>query len=215
MIFASDLEGTLSTGSTWKAVARYLNEHGFKSQYRVFLALHLPPYPLAKVGLIDDQAYRNWWMKDLTMFLKGFDTARINDLADYVVAHELWPNRRVNVVAELEQHTRDGHEVILSSGTYQPVLENFARRIGAVALGTPLEMVDGKSTGKLGAPMNTGKVKAATLTRYLNGRTLDGAYGDTHADVPMLELCNTPVAVAPDNRLSRVAALRGWRVVTA
>ncbi len=215
MIIASDLEGTLTNGSTWKAIGRYLEANGKKAQYRLFFTLHLIGIPLVRAKLLDDQVFRNWWMTDLTGFLKGTTVQDLENLAQWVVENELWPNRRVDVVGELEKHARDGHIVILSSGTWQPVLEVFARRIGAVALGTPLEIVSNRATGRLLSPMNTGPRKAASLSKYLQDKHLDAAYGDTHADIPMLELSATPVAVYPDEQLQKIAVARGWRILTA
>ena len=114
------------------------------------------------------------------------DEAELARVATWVVEHELWPKRRPNVVAELARHRRAGHTLVLASGTYQPVLEALVARLGAVAVGTPLEMADGVATGRLSGGVNTGEAKVARLTAWLDGRTLGLAYGDTEADVPML-----------------------------
>jgi HAD superfamily phosphoserine phosphatase-like hydrolase len=215
MIIASDLEGTLTTSATWKGVASYLKLNGKTTEYRIFLLLHLPVIPIARIGLIEDQAFKNWWMRDMTRFLKGMSSSEISTLAEWIVENELWINRREDVIAELERHSKKGNQVILLSGAWQPVLEAFASRIGAVALGTPLEMVDGKATGRLAAPMNTGKTKIASLQRYLRHLNIDAAYGDTGPDIPMLEISKKPVAVYPDKKLRTTATARGWRILEA
>ena len=86
--------------------------------------------------------------------------------------------------------------MILVSGTYQPVLEVFARRIDAEAIGTPLELRDGRATGRLAGPVNNDGVKVASLRPLLGDATLVAAYGDTPADVPMLELSAAATVVA-------------------
>ena len=60
--------------------------------------------------------------------------------------HELWPRRQA-LLAELERYQRAGYRLVLASGTYQPVLDAFSRRLDAVALGTPLEMRTGRPLG--------------------------------------------------------------------
>ena len=39
------------------------------------------------------------------------------------------------------------------------------------------------------------------------------AYGDSHNDLPMLELVGIPIAINPDAKLEGVAYERGWPVV--
>jgi len=41
---------------------------------------------------------------------------------------------------------------------------------------------------------------------------IDVAYGDTSADIPMLEMADHPVAVYPDEALKAVAQERSWEI---
>jgi HAD superfamily phosphoserine phosphatase-like hydrolase len=214
MMIASDLEGTLTSGASWRAVGHYLEQHGRQLAYKAFLAVHLLGVPLVKTGLIDEQLYRNRWMHDLARLLKGMTSAELTQAAEWVVEHELWPKRRAALIEELTAFRAQGHQVILSTGAYQPVADAFARRIGAVAIGTPLEMKDKWATGRLAGPTNNGQYKADSLRRYLAEMTLEVAYGDTCADLPMLELSQTPIAVCPEPALRDIANERGWRIVT-
>src|SRR3990172_8340763 len=135
-VVASDLEGTLTAGSTWRGVGRYLSENGSKGAYRLFLYPRLPLVWLARRGWIDVQAFRERWMRDLTRLLGGWTEARIDEMAAWVLEHELWPERREVVIAELAAARDEGARLILASGTYQPVLRAFAERNGGGALGT-------------------------------------------------------------------------------
>ncbi len=42
MIVAADVDGTLTSGETWRAVGRYLAEHGRARAYRAFFLTPLP-----------------------------------------------------------------------------------------------------------------------------------------------------------------------------
>ncbi len=215
MMIASDLEGTLTSGATWKAVGRYLEQNGRQLAYKAFLTVHLLGVPLVKTRLIDEQFYRNRWMHDLAQLLKGMTSADLIQVAEWVVEHELWPKRRAVLVEELTAFQAQGHQVIVSTGAYQPVADAFAQRIGAVAIGTPLEMKDERATGRLVGQTNNGQYKADSLRRFLGKMPLEVAYGDTCADLPMLELSQTPIAVCPEPALRNIASQRGWRIVTA
>lgn len=210
---AADLEGTLTTAETWRAVAAHLRRSGRSGEYRRFLLPRLPLVVLARLGLIDRQAFRDRWITDLARLLRGTSVGEMERLAEEIVELELWPARREEVVAALIAEHDQGRAVILCSGTYQPVLEAFARRLAAEALGTPLATDGDRLTGRLVAPPNTGRRKARRLTAALGGRRLVAAYGDSLADAEMLAASDEPVAVHPEPGLRRLADERGWRVI--
>ena len=218
VIVASDLEGTLTTGETWRGVARYLRRERDRRtavRYWAFFAARTPGIVLARRGLGDEQALRLRWMRDLARFFRGDDAATLARLAEWVVERELWPQRREGVLAELATHRAAGRRVILVSGTYQPVLDAFARRIDAEAIVTPLELHQGRATGRLAGSVNNDAAKVASLRPLLGTATLFAAYGDTPADVPMLELSDAATVVGENAHLRAVAVQRGWRVLGA
>jgi HAD superfamily hydrolase (TIGR01490 family) len=215
-VVATDLEGTLTAGSTWRGVGRYLSEHGHRGRYRRFLYPRLPEVVLARRGLIDVQAFRERWMRDLTVLLRGMGRDEIEAMADWVFDNELWPERREDVLAELRAARADGARIVVASGTYTPIAERFAARLGAEAIGTELAYdADGRATGRFVGTMGTGDEKVARLAALLDGAPLVAAYGDTAADIPMLSLAETAVAVHPDTGLEHVARVRGWRIIGA
>jgi len=212
-VIASDLEGTLSSGKTWKAIANYLVTHGHTQAYRVFFITHLPGYLFAKIGLADPIKFGQQWIIDIAKLFKGFDQTRLNELGEWIVDQELWPNRRQAVVAELISYREQGCRVVICSGAYQFIVDAFARRLAVEGIGTPLPMKNGAVLGQVTEAFNTGTVKVQRLQAVLNGTRLGVAYGDTAADVPLLELSQTPVAVAPDKALRSTAVARNWRIM--
>ncbi len=216
VIVVSDVEGTLTTGETWRALGRYYQQREQRGAYRRFFAARVPGFALMKLGVKDEAAYKTRWIEDLAQFFSGMDAATLGEVATWVVEHELWAKRRPDVVAELERHKKAGRTLVLASGVYQPILEVLAARLGAVALGTPLEMnAANVAAGRLTGEVNMGEAKLERLTAWLSGRTLGVAYGDTEADVPMLTQAEEAVAVYPSAELGAVAHARGWRVLGA
>jgi phosphoserine phosphatase len=218
-LVVADLEGTCTAGATWRGMGRWLAANGHRGRYRRFLAPRLAAVPLVRIGLLSRESFRNRWIRDLAALLEGLPEDEIGAAARWVVAEELWPRRRAAVVAELEAAAAAGRRVALASGTYQPVLEAFAARLAAgsagpvLALGTPLEVRAGRATGRLAAPIGTGRRKAARVRAAAAGSPLAVAYGDSLADLPLLEAAGEAVAVAPDDELRPVALARGWRIV--
>lgn len=212
---AADLEGTLTTGETWRGMAAWMQAHGRATQYQWFFYRNLPGAVAARLGLQDKRAFQDRFMEGAAGLLAGLGQAELAAVSEWVVTNELWPKRRQDVLDELLELQRNGRRLVLCSATYQPILEAFARRmgVGVVALGTPLEVEGGVFTGRLQGPVRSGSHKAQHLRKLLNGGVLYRAYGDSLPDVPMLELAQEPVVVYPEPRLRALAVERNWRVI--
>ncbi len=213
-VWVFDVEGTLTSGETWQGVGRWLEQNGRRAAYRRFFLAHLPGALLAKAGLINKRRYQNKWMQDLAGLFAGMTREEVERMAAWVAEEELWARRREEVLAELRAGLEAGVRVVLASGTYAPVLEAFARRIGegVQTLGTPLACQGGVCPPRPAGEVNVGREKARRVLELL-GRPPDRAYGDTVSDLPLLELAREPVAVYPDRRLFELARARGWRVI--
>lgn len=213
-IIAADLEGTLTAGETWRGIGDYLYGHGRRNEYSFFLARHLPGVFLLKAGLKSRAKFSAMWVTDLLRLFKGKTEAEFREMVEWVLEHETWKDRRQAVIDDIRTLQDQGHQLVIVSGAYQIVVEAFAERLGAVqAIGTPLEIVEGKLTGRLAAPVNMGDYKVQHLREYLGGRPLVAAYGDTAPDVAMLSLSQNPVAVHPDEGLRAAAEAKGWRIL--
>jgi phosphoserine phosphatase len=212
-IVASDFDGTLTTGEMWRGVARYVREHGRGATLRRFLLARLPRMVMMRLGVGDQVALRSRFMEQLPQVTAGFSTAQVDDLAQWVVEQELWPKRRQPILDELEGYRQQGKRILVVSGAYQPILQAFADRIHAEAIGTPLAFKDGQLTGALAGALNVGAAKAERLRAVIGAEALDVAYGDTQNDIPMLSLAKAAVVVNPDAALRSAALAQGWRVI--
>jgi phosphoserine phosphatase len=209
---ATDLEGTLTTGETWRVLGEYLKTHGYALRYRVFFFSRLPGALLARGQVINGQRFRERWFEGMTELLAGLNRAQIDELMETIV-EELWRYRRDDVLDEIARHRERGARIIVASGAYEQVVQGFAQRIGADAIGTSMQFdAVGRATGEIAA-ISTGEVKAARVREALNGAALIAAYGDTEGDVPMLTMAAEPVAVYPDPVLRAEALRRGWRLI--
>jgi HAD superfamily phosphoserine phosphatase-like hydrolase len=215
MLIVSDLEGTLTTGETWRALRRYLDDVRVDPRAKWFYRARIPGYLLTKIGLMDVQAYRQRFVAEAPRLLRGYTPDDIQRAAEWIVEHEIWTQRRADVIEELANFAAQGAQVIVVTGTYQPIADVFAQRIGATALGTILEMKDGVATGNIMGQVNMGAYKVTRLQAHLAGRTPDMAYGDTTSDLEMLQMSAQPVAVYPSLDLFRIAQANAWRVLGA
>lgn len=126
--------------------------------------------------------------------------------------------RRFEQAADcLRQHRETGHDIVLVSGSIDFIISPLAREWGVTSVLAPsLVEVNGRFTGELDGPPIGEEEKARRIRRFALEHGIDlsrsHAYGDSIADLPMLELVGFPHAVNPDNALAATARARGWPI---
>jgi HAD superfamily hydrolase (TIGR01490 family) len=126
-------------------------------------------------------------------------------------------------------HARQGHGIVLVSGTLAPLADEVAlalvvrlavrgvaASVGACA--TRLQENGGKWTGQIVGEAIFGEAKARAARRIAEERGFDlsrcYAYGNCISDRWMLEAVGRPAAVNPSQDLTGLARRRGWTVLT-
>jgi len=211
-IILSDIEGTLTTGSSWRALGKYLTQHGQRWAYYLFILRWLPRFPFVKMGVINKRRGMTQWMEDEISLLQGKTREEIQEIADWIVNQEMWPKRRPQIIQELLRYQSLGMKIILVSSAYQPFAEAFAQHLGAEAIGTPLIFQKDRLLG-LSPPVNAYQQKAKNIQTRYKRYNIVAAYGDTDSDIPMMELSENPIAVHPNPKLRNTAESRGWRIL--
>ena len=213
MIVVSDLMGTLTTGSPIRGLLAWVGQHQSKLQANLYMASTLPSLVLAKLGLIDWQKWGQGLMVESLSLLKDVTPEKFGEIAEWVVDKDLWKKRHEDVIARLIQHTKNGAQVYVASSVYQPAVEVFAKRIGAQAIGTPVEFVNGRV--RIVTELVANEKKIEQVLSRLGVDRVDFAYGDSALDIPLLEHADHPVAVYTEDKLRAVAKKRGWEIIGA
>jgi phosphoserine phosphatase len=211
MIVVSDLMGTLTTGSPILGLLDWVRHKQSKLQANLYTASILPSYLLVKMGWINSQKWGQNLMIDSLSLLRDMTPEKFDQVSEWLVEVNLWQKRRSDVIERLQQHAADGAQVYIASSMHEPGVRAFAKRIGAQAIGTPVEFVDGAVciTNDLVAAEN----KIAQVLSRLKVERVDYAYGDTVQDIPLLEHAEHPVAVYPHADLKAAALERGWEIL--
>jgi len=125
-------------------------------------------------------------------------------------------------------HAKEGHEIVLISGTLEPLARGAARAmeaelaacgiaVTARVIATRLEEKDGKFTGKILGEAMFGEAKARAAKRLAGEMRLDlrrcYAYGDSLNDRSLMASVGRPAAVNPSNDFASFAHARGWPVL--
>ncbi len=111
----------------------------------------------------------------------------------------------------------DGREVVLVTGSIALIIEPLASRLGVTHVVAPsLVESNGRFTGELDGPPISDEEKARRVRQFAGENHIDlsrsHAYGDSIADLPMLETVGFPHAVNPDKALAAAAHTRGWPI---
>ncbi len=210
----SDLEGTLAAGVAWEGMRDFLIAEGREQSYKRFFLRKMPRYALFKLGLISRQSMKTNWILDQLRLFRGYSSEEMAQMGEFVVDVCLWPGRRRLVVDELLAHRDQGRRVIIITGQFEPIVEALLSKMeGVEGIGTPLLYDEGVFSGEVAGPLNLGERKAEQLEPFLRDGRILAAYGDTVADLPMMLLAKSPVAVYPDQEMGDEAERRGWRIL--
>ncbi len=115
----------------------------------------------------------------------------------------------------ISEHRSAGRRIVFVTGSIDFIIKPLAKYLGADDLLAPkLIERDGRFTGELDGPPVGHTEKARRIRAYAEQQNLDlsesFAYGDSIADLPMLEQVGHPGVVNPDRPLSVTAKKMGW-----
>ena len=214
MIVASDLNGTLTTGSPILAVARWVKEHQPERYPAGFISRLMLSYLNVKLGRIAIDTWGENNMRRVLNLIAVPSPSVLDEVMLTVAQDELWIKRREEPVKLLQQYHSAGAEIILISAAFQPAVQNFASLIGkerTVGIGTPITLLGERV--ELAGTLTSRDEKLRRLKEEIGDQEIDLALGDTFADIPILERARKAIAVHPDKKLREVALEKGWQVL--
>jgi phosphoserine phosphatase len=211
MIVVSDMMGTLTTGSPVVGLVDWVRHNQSRTQAQLYMLSIAPAYFIAKRGWIDWQKWGQDLMVKSLKMVRNATPEKMKLVGEWAVEHNLWKKRREDVIARLTDHKSRGAQVYIASSVVEPLIEPFARRIGAQTIGTPVEYKNGRA--QLAGELVAQERKIEQVLSRLGVERVDFAYGDTEQDIPLLEHAEHPVAVYPDAALKKYAFAQGWEIL--
>ncbi|MBN2126085.1 MAG: HAD family phosphatase, partial [Deltaproteobacteria bacterium] len=117
----------------------------------------------------------------------------------------------------VEDYRAKGIPTVLMTATCDIIAEPVAGWFGFDTMeATRLALENGRYTGKIIPQYCYGPHKVDYARRICRDRNLDlraaAYYGDSLADIPLLEAVGFPVAVNPAGELEALAIARGWPI---
>ncbi len=207
-----DLDGTLTDKSVGRILISKALAMGLLSRSDVLKATTSIGLSLVRgsmdSGELSERLYREFDSVEVEVFEQLARAAAL----------EVAANLRGFVASEFAKHKDEGRKVFIVSSAPDTLVSDLISVLGIDGgSGTKLESVKGALTGRTVDGALTGARKADTLIAIAHRLGLDlqhcFAYGDSAADIPMLEAVGHPVVVAPDSELRRVATESAWPIV--
>jgi HAD superfamily hydrolase (TIGR01490 family) len=153
----------------------------------------------------------------LSALVVGWPVSTVQEIVAETLHTIVDPLVHAEAVRLIEEHHLAGRDVVIVSTSGQELVDPIGAMLGADrALGTQMQVVDGRYTGEITRYMfGEGKAEAIRDLAQREGYDLTRsyAYSDSVTDLPMLEVVGHPYAVNPDRALRREAAERGWPVL--
>jgi HAD superfamily hydrolase (TIGR01490 family) len=209
-----DLDRTLMSGSSGFFWARAAARAGMLSRRQ--LALDAWENIKFRVRGSTD-AVTDRVMRRVAETLEGKRAVDLERLGPQVLAGVL-PRLYPQMLKIAWEHQDAGRPVFIVTAASQETAAMIAHVLGFDGgLGTRLEVVDGRFTGRLAGPFAYREGKPKVMRELAAERGIDlsasYAYSDSESDLPMLRAVGNPVAVNPDRELLRIAREEGWQVL--
>lgn len=216
-----DFDGTLVSSHLWSGLLKYyLKKRERLFSIFCFLTSNFALTPFWKIGLISTKKYYQRWGEDMARLMKGIDTKKAKEIFDWLTDDYLLPTLKKNVLERLKRHQESGYLIVLTSGSFQDLIKVFSSRLNIdFAVGTELEIIRNKFSGRIIPPLCFAQGKAEKVKQFLTDNNLvmdfkeSFAYSDSVFDLPILELVGNPVAVEPDKKLLEIANARDWQII--
>ncbi|MDN5937584.1 MAG: HAD-IB family hydrolase [Salinisphaera sp.] len=208
-----DLDNTLLAGDSDYLWGRFLIASGVvdgaahEQRNRGFYADY-------QTGTLDIRAYQRFALQPLI----DNPLPLMRQLRERFVREWITPIIAAGAPKLIERHRSRGDALLIITATNRFITEPIAALLGIdQLLATDPEIVDGRYTGEITGVPCFQKGKITRLEQWLGQHGPFAhitAYSDSHNDAPLLARADAAVAVDPDERLTQLAQLRGWRVVS-
>lgn len=209
-----DLDNTLLGGDSDFLWGRYLCENGIVDE-EAYRRANEHYYQQYLEGSLDIYEFLEFVFKPLS----NHDLETLKSWREAYLQQKIRPIMLPAAEALVEKHRSQGDTLLIITATNSFLTAPIAQMMGIDNLiATDPEMLDGRFTGRVAGKPSFQHGKVERLRHWLQSRheDLSGSifYSDSHNDLPLLELVDTPVAVDPDPKLQAVAQERGWKILS-
>lgn len=183
-----DFDGTITTKDSF---LEFLKFHKGGLNFLFGFAL-LSPYLVAmKLGLIP-----NWKAKEIVLkyFLNGLSVEDMKNVSADFSAKIIPRLLRSRAMDQIKKHQENGDDIYIVSASAEDWLKPWCNQIGIKLIGTRLEIIDEKITGRIDGNNCYGQEKVERVKAEIDISKYSEiyVYGDSRGDKEMLALAHYP-----------------------
>lgn len=209
-----DLDNTLLGGDSDFLWGRYLCEHGIVDE-TAYRRANEHYYQQYLDGVLDIHEFLEFVFKPLA----SHDVEQLEQWRREYLQQKIEPIILPAGRALVASHRDRGDTLLIITATNSFITAPIAQMLGVEHLiASEPEFRDGRYTGRVAGTPSFHQGKVTRLQAWMDQHRvdLDGStfYSDSHNDLPLLELVDSPVAVDPDPKLQAVAQSRGWKILS-
>lgn len=204
-----DMDHTLVDSDSDVSWKNFLAAHGFAGiRDRIGAAWHYFKYRRNRLDIdtftrFQFRQFRGKIPEEMGPLLEG----HFEEMVRHRIYHESRP-----LVQQMQQQ---GVQVVLLTATARVIAAPTARELGIEhCIGTRLELENGRYTGSKKGTYCGGSGKLEYIDAFLEerglGRSAASYWGDSTADIPVLEAVGFPVVANPAPGLIKAAEANGW-----
>jgi HAD superfamily hydrolase (TIGR01490 family) len=210
-----DLDKTVIAKSSTLAFSRPFFREGLINR-RAVLKSAYAQFVFMLAGADADQMDR--MRAHITALCEGWDVEQVRAIVDETLHDIVDPLVYKEATQLVADHKEEEHDVVVVSASGDELVAPIASMIGAThSVGTRMAVTEGRYSGVVDFYCyGENKAVAARELAERHGYDLSRsfAYSDSVTDLPLLELVGHPTVVNPDRGLRKIAAQRGWPVLT-
>jgi HAD superfamily hydrolase (TIGR01490 family) len=210
-----DLDKTVIAKSSTLAFSRPFFQEGLINR-RAVLKSAYAQFVFMLAGADADQMDR--MRSHITALCAGWDVEQVRSIVDETLHDIVDPLVYKEATQLITDHKAEGHDVVVVSASGEELVAPIASMVGAThSVGTKMIVNDGRYTGDIDfycAAENKAVAVKELAEKFDYDLTKCYAYSDSVTDLPLLEAVGHPTVVNPDRALRKVAAQKGWPVLT-
>jgi HAD superfamily hydrolase (TIGR01490 family) len=214
-----DFDGTLLMKDTLPCLGKeWLRQKRSKTKYITTVLLVLPVVLLYKARLLSRETMKGLAFRRFNSFYTHMTRQEIEEFFLQAYPH-LYKVFNLVVLEEIKLAQEQGFHCVLLSGAYVELLHIVSKELGIdTVIGAKLAYKDDVFDHKGDTPFIDGKSKHSLLLKAFADEEVDWeasrAFGDSYADICIMETVGERVAVNPDSELLHHAQTNKWRVIS-
>ncbi len=179
-----DFDGTLYKKDSLLEFTKY-----YKGHYSFYLGmLTISPFLIAmKLGILSNEKTKQ---KYLTHFFKNEDYLVFKKKAELFAQTKIEKNLNLKIHSNFINHINSNHDVYIVTASFWEWIEPWSKKHNTKVIGTKLEIINNKITGKFHSKNCYGNEKVNRINEVTNLSSFDNiyVYGSGKGDKVMLKL---------------------------